>query len=146
MAITGVRKSLSREEHAVRMQFDAAPKDDDSRLKLWKDLQKTRAKGVRAKQRLLVKVRLQESQARIASCLVADLKIISPEAYASGDPHPNRIDAYAPCELLFDTDLPPCNRGGPCPHDVVVYVMESDNSRTVVRQRAWEALRQQAGR
>jgi hypothetical protein len=144
--IQGVRKSLSREEHAIRMQFDATPKEDALRAKLWKDLQKERRKGVQQKQRLFVKVRLKESTSRIASCLVADLRIVSPDSHVVGGDHETRIDAYAPCEMLFDTDLPPCDRSGNCPHDLVVYVMEADNVRTVVRKRAWDALQELAGR
>ena len=71
----GVRKSLNPEEHALRMQFNAAARGDEQRVKLWKDMQKARAKGVRQKQRLLVKVRLKESTTRMASCLVADVRI-----------------------------------------------------------------------
>jgi len=144
--VEGVRKSLSREEHAVRMQFNSTPKEDVQRATLWRELQKTRRKGVQLKQRLFVKVRLKESTARIASCLVADLRIASPDSHVVGGSHETRIDAYAPCELIFDTDLPACDRPGTCPHDLVVYVMEADNVRTVVRKRAWDALQELAGR
>jgi hypothetical protein len=142
----GVRKSLSREEHSIRVQFDAIGKDDERRGSLWSKLQRARSRSARQNERLLVRVRLQEHPAHIASCLIADLEILTLETGRSGGSYPNRIDAYVRCELLFDTDLPPCERPGTCPHEVVVYSMKRDNSESADQERAWDALRQMVAR
>jgi hypothetical protein len=140
----GVRKSLSQEEHAIRALFDAMEKADERRGDLWSRLQDVRAKNAREKERLVVRVRLQENPTRSASCLVADLEILKSESHPGLGSHPNRIDAYVRCEVLFDTDLPPCERPGPCPHQVVVFVMKSDNGASAAAERAWDAARQMA--
>ncbi len=139
-----VRKSLSPEEHSIRVQFDALRKDDERRAGLWSVLQDARSRSAREKQRLSVRVRLQERPARIASCLIADIELLKSGTRRSGAFYPNRIDGYLKCELLFDTDLPPCERPGACPHEVVVFVMKTDNAGSAVEERAWDALRQLA--
>ena len=141
-----VRRSLSPEEHAIRVRFDAAPRDggDGSRARLWDELKETRAKGARDKKRLFVRLRLQESPTRIASCLIAALKFPASDPDSAGGLRAHRLDAYVSCEFLFDTDLPPCERPGRCPHDVVVFVMESDNDKSPLKKRAWDAVRELA--
>lgn len=141
------RRSLSKEEHELRLRFDAAPRDgiDLARGRLWRALMEARARGARSQQRLAVRVHLRDSPV-IASCLVANLKIVLGIANPTAGTRPHRIEAYAPCELLFGGEFPPCDRPGVCPHDVVVYVLESDNSMTALETRAWEALVLSAGR
>ncbi|MFI5312462.1 MAG: hypothetical protein ACHQQ3_14590 [Gemmatimonadales bacterium] len=142
----GVRRSLSPLEHSVRLKFDAAPRDgaDGTRERLWEELKDARGKGARRMKRLFVRVRLQESPTRIASCLIADLRFTARTRASPPGAHAVRLDAYVSCELLFDSDVPPCERPGPCPHDVVVYVMESDNDKSPLKKRAWDAMRELA--
>ena len=141
---TGVRRSLSPEEHAIRVQFDAAQKGTELRGDLWRALQSARAKGARSKQRLVARLRFHERPASMASCVVGDLTIVAYDPNASRPSHGNRIDAYVSCELLFGTDAPPCERPGPCPHEIVVYVLDSDNNKTDLEKRAMDSLREMA--
>lgn len=144
----GTRRSLTKEEHALRLKFDAAPRDaiDGSRRRLWRALTEARGSGALAQQRLAVKVHLRDSSERIALCLIANLRIVLGIANASMGTAAQRVEAYAPCELLFGGEVPVCDRPGRCPHDVVVYAMESDNNSSDLERRGWEALVQSAGR
>ncbi|HLA91001.1 MAG TPA: hypothetical protein VJL28_11290 [Gemmatimonadaceae bacterium] len=144
----GTRRSLSEEEHAIRLKFDAATHDGarDLRARLWSELKEVRRKTARRKERLFVRIRFQEKPATISSCLIADLRLVSPIPQASGVSPAHRIDAYVSCELLLDAELPPCERPGPCPHELVAFVLESDNNETDLEKRAWAALREQRDR
>ena len=140
----GVRKSLSPQEHAIRTKFDAMRRDDERRSAAWSELQDARAREVRKSERLFVRIRFQEGQARLASCLIADLVILKAETRRWGVPDPSRIDATVSCELLFDGGPVACDRAGECPHDVDVFAMKTDNTGAGAPEHAWEALRQLA--
>jgi hypothetical protein len=140
----GVRKSLSPEEHAIRVRFDALGRGDERRAGLWSMLQDARRRAAREKQRLAVRVRLQDHPNRTASSLIADIVLIKSGTRRSGAFHANRTDGYVKCDLLFDTDLPPCERPGACPHEIVVYVMKADHAGSAAEEGAWDALRELA--
>ena len=108
----GVRRSLSPQEHAIRAQFDAMRRDDARRGMVWKQLQESRGKGARQKERLLVKVHLQEGgPARVASCLIADLKFLEPEERPSVGAHPHRIDLHLRNLYALTPDRYICHSG-----------------------------------
>jgi hypothetical protein len=138
------RRSLSPEEHALRLKFDAATreKDDEERTRLWTELRRARARGARAKARLFVRVRINDTRRPLlAACLVSDLEIVSLAPVLEGFAPPRRVEAYASCELLFGPKTPLCTRAGPCPHDVVVFVLESDNETIPLHHRAYDSLK-----
>lgn len=144
----GTRRSLTKEEHALRLKFDVAPREatDGSRRRLWRALTAARGAGALAQQRLAVTVHLRDKLALTALCLIADLRIVQGIANASLGLAAQRVEAYAPCELLFGAEVPPCERPGTCPHDVVVFAMESDNNSSELERRAWEGLVESAAR
>jgi hypothetical protein len=102
-------------------------------------MKRERARGARVKERLFVRVRVHDRPV-IAACLVSDLRIVSLPKVTAGFALAHRVEAYAPCELLFGPKTPLCTRPGPCPHDVVVYVLQADNESIPAEQRAYESL------
>jgi hypothetical protein len=138
------RRSLSPEEHALRLKFDATTREQDieERTRLWTELRRARARGARAKARPFVRIRLNDSRTPLlAACLVSDLKIVSLATVRDSFAPSRRVEAYASCELLFGPKTPLCARAGPCPHDVVVFVLESDNETIPLHQRAYDSLK-----
>jgi hypothetical protein len=138
------RRSLSPDEHALRLKFDAATREQDveERTRLWVELRRARARGARAKARLFVRVRINDSRTPVlAACLVGDLKIVSLATVRDSFAPARRVEAYASCELLFGPKTPLCTRAGPCPHDVVVFVLESDNETIPLQKRAYDSLK-----
>jgi hypothetical protein len=146
MTVIGI--SLTPEEHYIRAMYDAATRADDwpHRKALWKDLQRARLKGVRHRKWLYARVRLQEQPERVCgSCLITNLRRLGWAEHPAGAPHPAWLGAEIACDLLFETDDPPCMRPGRHPHALKVFVEESDNRRTKMGKLVMQRLRRLAG-
>jgi hypothetical protein len=146
MSVIGI--SLTLEERYIRALFDAATLADDQphRHALWKDLQHARLKGARHQKRPYVRVCLQEQPEHVCgSCLVTNLRALGWAVHPLGRQHPAWLGAEIACDLLFETNDPPCNRPGPHPHALKVYIEDSHNSRTRMGKTALGRLRRLAG-
>jgi len=148
MTVIGI--SLTPEERYIRAMFDAATKADDQphRHALWKDLQRARLKGARQQKRPYARISLQDEPARVCgSCLVTNLRAVGWAAHPLplGGQRPPYLGAEIACDLLFETDDPPCTRPGRHPHPLKVFIEESHNSRTKMGKLVMRRLRRLAG-
>jgi hypothetical protein len=146
MTVIGI--SLTPEEHYIRAMYDAATMADDwpHRKALWKDLQRVRLKGVRHRKWLYARVRLQEQPDRgCGSCLVTNLRGLGWVEHPLGGQHPPWLGAEVACDLLFETDDPPCMRPRRHPHALKVFIEEADNSRSKMGKVVMRRLRRLAG-
>jgi len=146
MTVIGI--SLTPEEHYIRAMYDAATRADDwlRRKALWKDLQRVRLKGVRHRKWLYARVQLQEQPERVrGSCLVSNLRAVGWVEHPLGGQHPPWLGAEVACDLLFETEDPPCMRPGRHPHALKVFIEESNNHRTKMGKLVMQRLRRLAG-
>jgi hypothetical protein len=146
MTVIGI--SLTPEERYIRAMFDEATRAGDGSLRnaLWKDLQRARLKGARHQKRPYARISLQEQPERVCgSCLVTNLRAVGWAEHPLGGLRPPCLGAEIACDLIFETDDPPCTRPGRHPHALKVCVEESHNSRTKSGKVVMRRLRRLAG-
>lgn len=141
-------KSLTNEEQNCREAFqrlDRERADTFVRANAWSALIVARDRGVQHLVVPFVAVRMREDPLAVAFSIVGTISGVTSAPNPLDSRRSAALVGSVPCDVLFDArrpaGVPPCERPGPCPHEVSIYILEEDNDDADNQRLAMRRLR-----